>query len=85
MDVYRRSLIGAVALSVALMCILVVFVRSADGQSDSDAGALVQMVSLFVLTGATISQWVRCVKQYVDYAIDRKLGTNPRKGEQEQP
>ena len=58
MDHLRKTTTAAVALTFALMCILIMFVMSVAGQSDFEAGQLVSLAAVLVLTYCAIFQWM---------------------------
>ncbi|MCU0917966.1 MAG: hypothetical protein MUC88_25900 [Planctomycetes bacterium] len=72
MDDLRRSTFAAVALSFTLVGLLLLFVVNAVKQPEAEVSRLMSLVAIFVLTYATIFQWIRSVKTYVDQALDRR-------------
>jgi hypothetical protein len=76
MDHLRKTTTTAVALTFGMMCILIVFVMNVAGQSDFEAGQLVSLAAVLVLTYCAIFQWIRCAREYIDLAIDRKLASD---------
>ena len=72
MDEVRKSMWAAVGLSLALICMLVAFIESTTTVR-SEAVRIVGMLGLVLLTAAAISQWVKYLKRYVDYAVEEKL------------
>jgi len=73
MDDLRRITVGAVGLSFTLVFVLLLFVMNTVEQPEAEVSRLVSFVSILVLTYATIFQWIRCARKYIDHAIDRRL------------
>jgi hypothetical protein len=73
MDDLRRTAFAAVALSFTLVCTLLLFALSVARRPEAEAGSLVTLAAVLVLTYSTIFQWMRCARKYIDHAIDRKL------------
>ena len=74
MDKLKKSLVAAVALSIALVCMLMVFVLSrTKGTKSDDIGVIIVLLALLPLTASAIVQWIRYFKGYVDFAIEQKL------------
>ncbi len=70
---YKKTLIGAITSTFLVVLILITMIRSKDGNGDN-------VILLVVIMGLTITsslQWVRFVKQYVDFAIEEKINNNP--------
>jgi cation transporter-like permease len=80
MDDLRRTTVAAVVLSFTLVCMLLVFAMSAAQQPKAEAGSLVLLAAVLVLTYSTIFQWIRCAKRYIDHAIDRTLAREDEQG-----
>jgi len=62
-----------VASSIALVCMLIVFVLSATKEIRNDIEMIILLLALLLLTASAIVQWVRYFKGYVDFAIEQKL------------
>jgi len=73
MDKLKQSLMSAVTLTLALVCMLIVFVVSTTKETRSEIGTIIIFFSLLGLTVGAIVQWVKYLKQYVDFAIEQKL------------
>ena len=61
------------ASSIALVCMLIVFVLSATKEIRNDIEMIILLLALLLLTASAIVQWVRYFKGYVDFAIEQKL------------
>jgi hypothetical protein len=72
MDEVRKSMWGAVGLSLAGICMLMAFIESTTTVK-SEAVRIVGMLGLVLLAAAAISQWVKYLKRYVDCAVEEKL------------
>lgn len=68
MDDLKKSFISACCLTIATFCILLVNI-----QSDSDTSGIISIVCMLVLVVATISQWVKYWKLFIDFRIEEKL------------
>jgi len=73
MDKLKKSLVAPVASSIALICMLMVFVLSATKGTKSEIGMIVLLAAILLLTVSTIIQWIRYLRGYVDFAIEQKL------------
>lgn len=73
MDKLRKTLMSAVGLSILLVCLLTAMIRSAGIETKSDFELNRQVVIALLLTVGAIVQWVRYLKGYIDFAIERKL------------
>jgi fatty acid desaturase len=76
MDTLKRATIAAVALSYTLVCTMLLLATAVARESQGDITPVVTFVAVLVLTYATIFQWMRCARMYIDHAIDRRLGTS---------
>ena len=72
MDELRKSMWGAVGLSLALICMLMVFTESTTTVK-SELVRMVQMLAVLFLAACGIFQWMKYLKRYVDYAVEEKL------------
>jgi len=73
MDKLKKTLVAAVVLTFALACMLILFVLSATKETRSEIGAIIVFFSLLGLTACVIVQWVKYLKQYVNFAIEEKF------------
>ncbi|HUT28875.1 MAG TPA: hypothetical protein VMX13_03700 [Sedimentisphaerales bacterium] len=78
MDELRKSMWGAVGLSLALICMLMAFIESTTTVK-SEVVRIVQMLGVVFLAAVAISQWVKYLKRYVDYAVEEKLKAHGEK------
>ena len=74
MDTLKRTTIAAVALSFTLVCTMLLLASAMAREPQGDISPVVTFVAVLVLTYATIFEWMRCARLYIDHAIDRKLG-----------
>ena len=82
MDKLRTSMVAAVSSSIALICMLMIFVPSATKESKSEIWKVVLVLAILLLTVSTIVQWVKYLKQYVDFAIAQNLREINKKPEE---
>jgi riboflavin transporter FmnP len=81
MDKLKKSLVAAVTSSIALVCMLMVFVLSATKEVRSEIGTIIVFFALLGLTAGLIVHWVKYLKQYVDFAIEQKLSEHNKEAE----
>jgi len=78
MDDLKRATVSAVALSFTLVCVLLLFVMNTVSQPQAEASRLVSFVAILVLTYATIFQWMRCARTYIDHTIDCRFAAEKK-------
>jgi hypothetical protein len=74
MDDVKKSTASGFALSIALVCMLLVFIMTLAKQPDSGAKPILLPVIL-LLSVCTILQWINCVKLYVSSMVERNTKT----------
>ncbi len=80
-ELKKPSMMPAVTTTMALVCLLIVFVLSAAKKTRSEIGTIIVFFSLLGLTAGVIVQWVKYLKQYVNFAIEQKLREINKKSE----
>jgi hypothetical protein len=73
MDKLTKTLIAAVGASILLVFVLMAVIYSAAIRPGSTMIWILQFVALLTITFSTIVWWVRYLRGYVDWAIERKL------------
>ncbi|UCF16876.1 MAG: hypothetical protein JSW59_05340 [Phycisphaerales bacterium] len=76
MDAVKKSTVSGFALSLAFVCMLLVLMMTLAKQPDSGA-KLVLILAILVLAVCTILQWIKCVRLYVNYTVERNAKTGP--------
>lgn len=78
MDKLTKTLISAVVASIVLVFVLMAIIYSATIRPGSTMIWILQFLALLVLTAAAIVWWLRYLRAYVDFAIERKLRETDR-------
>ena len=73
MDKVKASLVASVSSSIALVCVLLVFVLGATKETRNDTGMIISLPAILLLTVCAIIEWVKYLRRYVDFAIEKKL------------
>jgi len=73
MDKLTKKLIAAVCLSIALVCMLMAMIISTATGKRSDVWLIIQVVVVLMATACAIGQWVKYLRGYVDFEIERRL------------
>jgi Na+/alanine symporter len=69
----KNSLVAAVSSSIALVCMLLVFVLNATKETKSDIVMIILLLAILLLTVSAIVQWLRYLRRYVNFAIEQNL------------